>query len=391
MKRTALFLVFVMIATALCGCMSKEEKKESMEDVKLARPIVEEYISENYSGAKIKNISYLTERPIDSSAIADLEKRASGYCVAFVNSADTDFRILIDTDTGNCWDTYASDSLKAEIKSELAQKLGSDFAPDGTELYTFDSSLIHTLTDSDAEGFFKKGTTADDILNSASYYITALFKYSGRDISKADLSKINAEKYRCGMSFTLLKVKDCKYLSMNWIHDRAGMEFSVSKDFYSAALDSTNSIVTYYNGEDFTYGEPEYCKYKSEQIGEFTFFWNSAYVDVKPEETGTLSEFVSDTFDSRYTPCTQKGVQLTYNVTRKNDCGYISEYDICCSVSKEYAKKYIGIIYDKGGINHNSFEYIGTVFPDGDTFTVNIYTSKSGSGIPITVGIYEKV
>ena len=185
MKKTIALLSVLALMVTFSGCMSAEEKMKAEEDERLAVPIVEKYLSENYEGAVISKTTYLERNKSGAIAVPDFGVYATGYCVSQVDYGSDDFSVIVNTDTGECWDNYGYKQIKKDIADKI--KSGVDSADvEDVEVNVYYKDFPSVLWADNCVGFSKKG---DDILASDKYTINVLLKCDG-DISRLDYSKL---------------------------------------------------------------------------------------------------------------------------------------------------------------------------------------------------------
>lgn len=136
-----LCIVFVLAtATLLAGCLPTAYTKEQKEAIEAAaKPMIEKYLNDNFKGAKARNYC-MHEGDIDADKF-DMTQIGSTYwgrCPTYVVEAgfvyqNKEYRICVDTNTGEIYTSYYFDDLMAaydKVMKENFQSLGitGDFA-----------------------------------------------------------------------------------------------------------------------------------------------------------------------------------------------------------------------------------------------------------------------
>lgn len=274
----------VAIALSCCSCMSTDEQSKAMEDVKAAKPIVDNYLAEHYSGAYVSTIEYLAKYK-SSSPVPDFGIYASGCCIAEIENGENDFEVIVDTDSGKCWDNMHIGSTKQEIKDKLCALIGGGMPAD-IELNLFPAELVGTVA-SNFEGYTDtSGRNADAILNGGGYYINAVMKYDCR-LDTLSLEQLLGQKYKSMVNIQLVKYRDSTNNNMDILpNDKTGTNLRYTEEMQYLMFEQYEMIKSKPNENDdcYVFEEPVLSEFSAQQLGDMIFAWNSSHIDVEISE-----------------------------------------------------------------------------------------------------------
>ncbi len=340
MRKTAFVLAIAVAACSLCGCMSKEEKKEAMEDIKLAKPLIESYLSENYSGARITEINYIGKERQTGGMFPDLEIKASGFCIAEIENGDDDFKVIVNTENGECWDNIGTSQLKEAVKNELCSMAGG-INPDSYELNIFDNELDDTLSENDIEGFFKKSADSNAVLKSGGYAVVALFKTKNK-FPEIDSSAFTSSDYCCSLDFGILNPNDTSLIDEKLLDNYVSyIKLKYNNSYLHRVLDTSYRLrlsKDYKGG--YKWESPEYCEYETKTVGDFTFAWKSTHVTPSFKKTKVISRTSTDFYSGDYFDAvTADGVEINYKTVKIDENEYYNK--IYFWTDYKYAENYV--------------------------------------------------
>ncbi len=378
MKKIIALFSFLALTFSLSGCMSAEEKMKAEEDERLAVPIVEKYLSENYEGAVISKTTYLERNKSSAVAVPDFGVYATGYCVSQIDYGSNDFSVIVNTDTGECWDNFNYKQLRNDIADKI--KSGIDSADiDDVEVNVYYKDFPSTLWADNCVGFSKK---SDNVLASDEYIINVLLKCDG-DISRLDYSKLKEYDIKSEVSVAAVTFYD--QYNMNDIRlDSKSYDLTLNEDYEEQhrILDEKLQFqYAYdYNQKACCWSEVSYEDYECVTIGDFTFSYDSYGVKVYFNIVAADETYTDK--NSTYTSLNGTAVTVTYDT----DSNYKNK-DLFCWTDNKFDGNYLVLTSD-GVRKDNVYKISGGSAKYGDYRKIDM--SKLYDNQPFTVGIYRK-
>ena len=378
MKKIIALFSFLALTFSLSGCMSAEEKMKAEEDERLAVPIVEKYLSENYEGAEITKTTYLERNRSGAIAVPDFGVYATGYCVSQIDYGNNDFSVIVNTDTGECWDNFEYKNVKNDIAGRIESGISSAHIDD-VEINIYHKEFPSVLWADNCVGFSKKG---DNILESDKYIINVLLKCDG-DISRLDYSKLKEYDFKAEVSVAAVTYYN-QYYTNDIRLDSKSYDLTLNEDYeeLQRILDEKLQFQYAYDHDQKAccWSEVSYEDYECITIGDFTFSYNSYGVKanfniVAADETYTEK-------NNTYTSLNGTAVVVTYDI----DSNFKSR-DLYCWTDNKFDGDYLVLTSD-GVRKNNVYKISGGSAKYGDYRKIDM--SKLYDNQPFTVGIYEK-
>lgn len=188
-KFISLFLVLIMLLS-LCACMSEEDKEKQRDYEALGRKLIKEYVETYYDGARI----YEEDCWIYSTDSGIPTPHPSTYVSAPIRCQSRQHHVLVDVETGECWDTVAADKLQEELVSRVSDLLGTEEIPDITFtcLPQDLARLDPNNNDCNDKRFFSRDITLDEVLSGETYAVSLAVYYDGHidHLQDKDLSSL---------------------------------------------------------------------------------------------------------------------------------------------------------------------------------------------------------
>ncbi len=205
-KRTAYLLsaVFaaVLAAFSCTACMSAEERRQAEADIKAARPVVENYLVDNFGGGQVICIDFMQAKKYPGP-IPDFGVYSSGYCKADVRLENNDeFQVVVNVEDGACYDNYRTDDVIGNAVEKIIS-LTDGTKPDDIEVNVAVRGLLGAVG-SGYEGFLSRDTdTAEKLLN-GDYYFNVVLKY-GSSVNGVDVSRLENTPYKASITVRLIQ------------------------------------------------------------------------------------------------------------------------------------------------------------------------------------------
>ena len=205
-KRTAYLLsaVFaaVLAAFSCTACMSAEERRQAEADIKAARPVVENYLADNFGGGQVICIDFMQAKKYPGP-IPDFGVYSSGYCKADVRLENNDeFQVVVNVEDGACYDNYRTDDVIGNAVEKIIS-LTDGTKPENIEVNVSARGLLGALG-SGYEGFLSRDTdTAEKLLN-GDYYFNVVLKY-GSSVNGVDVSRLENTPYKASITVRLIQ------------------------------------------------------------------------------------------------------------------------------------------------------------------------------------------
>lgn len=284
-KRTAYLLsaVFaaVLAAFSCTACMSAEERRQAEADIKAARPVVENYLADNFGGGQVICIDFMQAKK-NPGPVPDFNKYASGFCKADVRLENgTEFQLIVDTDNKICYDNLNADKVINEAVQTIVS-LTDGTKPDDIEVNVAVRGLLGAVG-SGYEGFLSRDTdTAEKLLN-GDYYFNVVLKY-GSSVNGVDVSRLENTPYKASITVRLIQFSqfaesgtktdilgssDCNLTlddGLTYLYLRENLfldNFRMSDDENFTRFQKSNTVT-----------------YLQKQVDDLIFAWNSSAVDM---------------------------------------------------------------------------------------------------------------
>ena len=284
-KRTAYLLsaVFaaVLAAFSCTACMSAEERRQAEADIKAARPVVENYLADNFGGGQVICIDFMQAKKYPGP-IPDFGVYSSGYCKADVRLENNDeFQVVVNVEDGACYDNYRTDDVIGNAVEKIIS-LTDGTKPDDIEVNVAVRGLLGAVG-SGYEGFLSRDTdTAEKLLN-GDYYVNVVLKY-GSSINGVDVSRLENTPYKASITLRLLQFSEfaeggTKLDVLGKSDSNLTLDDSLSYLYLREYLLLDNFRMS--DEENFTrFQKSDTVTYLQKQVDDLIFAWNSSAVDM---------------------------------------------------------------------------------------------------------------
>lgn len=284
-KRTAYLLsaVFaaVLAAFSCTACMSAEERRQAEADIKAARPVVENYLADNFGGGQVICIDFMQAKKYPGP-IPDFGVYSSGYCKADVRLENNDeFQVVVNVEDGACYDNYRTDDVIGNAVEKMIS-LTDGTKPENIEVNVSARGLLGALG-SGYEGFLSRDTdTAEKLLN-GDYYVNVVLKY-GSSINGVDVSRLENTPYKASITLRLLQFSEfaeggTKLDVLGKSDSKLTLDDSLSYLYLREYLLLDNFRMS--DEENFTrFQKSDTVTYLQKQVDDLIFAWNSSAVDM---------------------------------------------------------------------------------------------------------------
>lgn len=284
-KRTAYLLsaVFaaVLAAFSCTACMSAEERRQAEADIKAARPVVENYLADNFGGGQVICIDFMQAKKYPGP-IPDFGVYSSGYCKADVRLENNDeFQVVVNVEDGACYDNYRTDDVIGNAVEKMIS-LTDGTKPENIEVNVSARGLLGALG-SGYEGFLSRDTdTAEKLLN-GDYYVNVVLKY-GSSINGIDVSRLENTPYKASITLRLLQFSEfaeggTKLDVLGKSDSNLTLDDSLSYLYLREYLLLDNFRMS--DEENFTrFQKSNTVTYLQKQVDDLIFAWNSSAVDM---------------------------------------------------------------------------------------------------------------
>lgn len=284
-KRTAYLLsaVFaaVLAAFSCTACMSAEERRQAEADIKAARPVVENYLADNFGGGQVICIDFMQAKKYPGP-IPDFGVYSSGYCKADVRLENNDeFQVVVNVEDGACYDNYRTDDVIGNAVEKMIS-LTDGTKPENIEVNVSARGLLGALG-SGYEGFLSRDTdTAEKLLN-GDYYVNVVLKY-GSSINGVDVSRLENTPYKASITLRLLQFSEfaeggTKLDVLGKSDSKLTLDDSLSYLYLREYLFLDNFRMS--DEENFTrFQKSNMVTYLQKQVDDLIFAWNSSAVDM---------------------------------------------------------------------------------------------------------------
>lgn len=284
-KRTAYLLsaVFaaVLAAFSCTACMSAEERRQAEADIKAARPVVENYLADNFGGGQVICIDFMQAKKYPGP-IPDFGVYSSGYCKADVRLENNDeFQVVVNVEDGACYDNYRTDDVIGNAVEKIIS-LTDGTKPENIEVNVSARGLLGALG-SGYEGFLSRDTdTAEKLLN-GDYYVNVVLKY-GSSINGIDVSRLENTSYKASITLRLLQFSEfaeggTKLDVLGKSDSNLTLDDSLSYLYLREYLFLDNFRMS--DEENFTrFQKSDTVTYLQKQVDDLIFAWNSSAVDM---------------------------------------------------------------------------------------------------------------
>ena len=376
MKKIISILLCGFMVLSLASCMSKEEKQQANANAETAKPIIEEYLDENFDGADIKEIKCLVHT--DTTGVF-ATRGATDYVRAKVKYGKETFYVLVNIETGKFYTDYYVDKIQREISNLVCDTTLVEKPRDmefRVMLKEFDDVI------DECWGFLEEDTdSAQKLLESEDYQVYALFKHIGSDenFKSLPLKSVFKDEYNSEFHIAFANYRS----SARYVDEQLKGYDRIS------SLDSVfDDVSAYYNVSDLksasnksdSYRE-EYRYYKSKIYDDTEFVWDSECFNIAFSETTVEDTVVTDRYgDTKFYEINKKPIKLTCKY--KNTYTIATDRRVFMYLPKEL-KNYYAVFdgkYDTDAerikVYDNKYAYQSKALePYDDEFTIGFYTT----------------
>lgn len=317
-KRTAYLLsaVFaaVLAAFSCTACMSAEERRQAEADIKAARPVVENYLADNFGGGQVICIDFMQAKKYPGP-IPDFGVYSSGYCKADVRLENNDeFQVVVNVEDGACYDNYRTDDVIGNAVEKMIS-LTDGTKPENIEVNVSARGLLGALG-SGYEGFLSRDTdTAEKLLN-GDYYVNVVLKY-GSSINGVDVSRLENTPYKASITLRLLQFSEfaeggTKLDVLGKSDSKLTLDDSLSYLYLREYLFLDNFRMS--DDENFTrFQKGNMVTYLQKQIDDLIFAWNSSAVDMSISAVRAERQICTEYYSGKkFTALSDTAAKLDY-------------------------------------------------------------------------------
>lgn len=317
-KRTAYLLsaVFaaVLAAFSCTACMSAEERRQAEADIKAARPVVENYLADNFGGGQVICIDFMQAKKYPGP-IPDFGVYSSGYCKADVRLENNDeFQVVVNVEDGACYDNYRTDDVIGNAVEKIIS-LTDGTKPENIEVNVSARDLLGALG-SGYEGFLSRDTdTAGKLLN-GDYYVNVVLKY-GSSINGVDVSRLENTSYKASITLRLLQFSEfaeggTKLDVLGKSDSNLTLDDSLSYLYLREYLFLDNFRMS--DEENFTrFQKGNMVTYLQKQIDDLIFAWNSSAVDMSISAVRAERQICTEYYSGKkFTALSDTAAKLDY-------------------------------------------------------------------------------
>lgn len=387
-KKAACVVVCICLLP-LSGCMSWSQRQKAGQNVSLARPIVHQYLEQNYAGGRIKSSVSLNHLGGDGP-IPNFNRYASSYVKSLVIVDKREFSVLVNVDTGQCYDNYNAQYTTEDLKEYTVSSL-SIAAPQDTEVHFYPRDLKGAIKSSEYMGFAEFGVkTAGDLFAADKYQLYVVCKYiaSDMDFGSVDVRRFFPEAEGTNMYLALVNFRHKDRYIDGTITSLSSFGFSQQQYYYSLS-----DVVTAYKTVDSNQKSLEqddnvnykYDRYASNTVNGIEIVWNaSAYaLDIKEvpvEEINRTQTYEGETFYSA------DGKAASIQCTSLSDTIKKQDSDIYFFFGEDLYKKQILLTrYDEFGEKNE----LWTLDWRADHYLYRSLYAR-GKNASLLLGFYEK-
>ena len=373
-----------LLVLLLTGCMSEEEKAKAKEHEKEAMPLISTYLENHYGGGKITQLSCQT-RKSSSVAVPDFRAYATEYVRAEVKGQGKEFSVLANVETGQCYDNFFYQEIKAELKS-LILKYARLKEPKAMELALLSKTLKETLSEGKINGFMAEGLQSfDDLKNSGDYEIYVVLKY----IDEVDTEKIISGVLQRKLNGADVSIAVLDYRNQErYVPDQYAQTTFDTDSF--ADQDSCYRLSDLYilqNGEEYS------AAYKSRKIQDIEYIWNPAQANLTfsaiPCEEEMITPYYSGAVFKAVSPT---AVQIECENIPYQETSYdgstAEKYNLkvyCYFPPSRYREQVVVTEESLADIDYD----VWTLDWKNDDYIYRWFTSY-GESVTVTMGYYER-
>lgn len=318
-KLIGTLFISLLAAVVFTGCMSKKEKEKAETYEKEAFWDAQKYLLDRYGSLGIvSNRESLTEPDGYWGAFAE---HAMPYVQADVWLWGDTFNVVVNVDTGECYDNRKAEEVREQIEEYLYDKIDIP-SPEHLEVY-FNPTEIRLLSDENTNGYLPSGEVPDieELFADSDYQISILLEYADSEI---DFHKIDVEDLcEAGAEGPSVSLTFVNYRSSNGCENdvlTAGECINSTfmdarllyygKEVYNVNFDRDYKSQT----DTFQYAGTvsDTCRhYRSKTVNGIRFVWVEEGYDVELTETTVPQTFYSENDNSTLYAVSDAAVAVT--------------------------------------------------------------------------------
>ncbi len=267
--------------------MSEEDKQRVERNEKIARPMIERYVEENYKGAVIESVECLT---ITNDTLF-VTTRATDYTKAEVSYQEETFNVVFDSKTDKIYNNYNQHKIIDEMETLVFDEISVE-KPKGIEIRFMPSDFADFVDG--GWGYLEKDIDSiEDLLKTDRYKIFVLCKYVNSQMDfetipiksffkneyKSDI-QIAFVNYRDGLRYEYKEVLDHKNIgSVSSLYDNDDGFYKISELKLVSQVNENEEQSDKESTTELVYKE-EYKHYKSVIYDNIEFVWDDEFYDI---------------------------------------------------------------------------------------------------------------
>lgn len=391
-----LLAISILISTTFTSCMTKDDKKISEKNLKIAKPIIENFIDEHYNGATVENIKCVTFK---NESLTPYH-HPTDYVSADISYKGNNFILLVNSQTKKCFTDY----YKAELIDAIKEKIISDTEikqPFSFEIFftTKDISLNlqHTGETYSDNCFAEYGIVdADTLFESNDYYINAILNYVDE---KPDLNKLNIEKLLKNGGSNDFELSFVNYYDLSRYDNQMLFSDYINSSNLTESISMRNldniRLVTsgykYVDGEKIinnTDYEDKFFEISHKIVDGIEFVWNSSSYNIDfSEKTAQITVDPGFYDNAIYTSTSSNVVNLEIKDIDNEESASIG--NLYTYFNKSKRGKYLLVFEDDKCISAKSINEDTTKYCYNQ-WSVDIEATKDNPQ-NVSVGVYKKI
>lgn len=280
------FSLLILALLSLTACMPSEERELARKNEALAQPIAQQYLDLNYGGGEIQSAKCLL-LPRKEKVIPDFNDYASSFVDVSVTSGNQSFSIVVNVETGQCYDNSSRQLLEDGFKKHIKAALTID-EPYEIQIDYYLKDVQGEVRVESLKNYTESGiSSVEQLLQDDKYRVYAVCTYVESDM---DFKSVDVEPF-----FPDLQLSQV-YLAL--VNFRSQDRF-VSSDKTSFDQFVFDGVDNYYRLSDVVIAEKEkgydiqtqklvyddtvrqsYASYRSEVINGIEFIWDETTCDL---------------------------------------------------------------------------------------------------------------
>lgn len=286
-KVISMLLLCSFILLSLSACMNEEEERQAKENERIAKPLIESFIDENYRGSVLIDVDCIT----NTGGSVFSYTYATDCVKAKVLRFAKPFNVIVNLKTNEFYTNYNKNKVINELK-DLLLKDASFEIPHKIEIKFIEKSLNKYIK-TEGIGFLSEDIdNVKDLLKSDKYKMLTVCKYANSKINfkEIPIKSFFKDEYKSTAEVAFINYRSIeRYDSSNVPSDIFSFSslnygrntfFNIS-EVKIAKCNEENGL---YNDEQanissYSYKE-EYNHYKSQIFNGVEFIWNEEHYDI---------------------------------------------------------------------------------------------------------------